>query len=231
VKLSKTEMLEAVGKIYQLASEGKSEREISDEIGLDVETVGALYRQMVDMKSDEIKNKPIEHTYVEYMLKQLRNICDLNEVIEKLKDTKQYNQAMISAIRTRADIWDKLIAKGQECSVIKKAPERQEIGVAMMVAELSNSDLRREVKTAITKMTDMIERHGETDFMKLPVPEVLHSGPKLKEDEAKKSKDGKETKKKKKKKMSKSKGKTSKVSKGRLRKLPPSPLTKGKDDE
>jgi hypothetical protein len=226
MSLTKTEMMEAVAKIWQMSAEGKAENEIADEMGLDPSIVMALRTQMLEMKADELKAQPVEHTYVEYMLRQLANVHDLTDIIGKLRDTKQYGQAMVGAIRTRADIWDRLMAKGQECSVIKKAPERKEVGVLTLIGELSNSELRREIAESLRKLTDMVTRHGETDFMKLPVPEVLHTGEAVADLETRKKKKG--DKKKKKKKMGKSaKAKTSRVSGGRVKERKPSPLKKG----
>lgn len=228
MSLTKTEMLEAVSKVWALTSMGRSEQEIADEMGLDISVVGALRVQMLEMKADELRAQPIEHTYVEYMLHQLENVHDLTDIIGKLRDTKQYNQAMIGAIRTRAEIWDKLMVKGQECSVIKKAPERKEVGIITLVGELSNSELRKEIADSLGKLTAMVARHGETDFMKLPVPTVLHTGDVVEEEEEpRKKKKGD----KKKKKMGKSKSKTSRISKGRVKERKPNPLKKGKSDD
>lgn len=227
--LSKTETLSAVGKMFILLSEGKSEHEVADELGIDLELVKALQTQMYEVKTEELKGRPVEHTFVEYMIRQMANIHDLTEIINELKSTKQYNQTTVGAIRARAEIWDKIMAKGQECSVIKKAPERKEVGVVQLVAELSNTELRKEIAASMSKLVSMVERHGETDFMKLPAPKELHVGPSVEIDESdKKKKEGK--KKKSKKKMKKgAKSKTSRVSKGRIRDLPPNPLDKKKE--
>ena len=111
-------------------------------MGLSADEFDELKVSMFDAKADEMRSRPDEHVYVEYLLNQSRNIRDLTDMIKEFKTSKQYG-SMVGAVRARAEIYDKLIAKGQEFGLITKTPERKEIVAGVLVAELSNKNFRR----------------------------------------------------------------------------------------
>jgi hypothetical protein len=177
---SKSEVLEAMATIWLRLCEGEKEKDIMDEMGLTAEEFKAFQSALYDAKADEIRSMPEEHLYVKYIQDQAVNIHDLTEMIGNFKNTKQYN-AQVGAIRVRSEIADKIIAKGQEFGLIKKTPDRKEIVAGVLVANLSNNQLKEGITAAIGQLDGLVNTYGETDFAELPKPGQLHYGPQLPE--------------------------------------------------
>ncbi len=176
--LTKADVSEAKQLIWDQLSKGVRDMEIIERLGVEAETYVSLKAQMLDDKAEELKNKPSEHVYIEYCLAQHENIHTLTEMIKDFKSTKQYN-AMVGAVRARADLQDKLIAKGQEFGVYKKTPAGRVIG-GLLVADLSSSDLKSAITKAIGNLDKMINRYGDSDIIDVPSSSVnLHYGPAL----------------------------------------------------
>lgn len=218
MKLTKKELMEVAATLFSLISDGYDDSEIMSEMGLTALELTQLKAKMFDLKSEELRTKPIEHTYVEYMLNQLHNVHDLTVMIGEYKESKQAN-AIVGAVRARAEIYDKMLAKGQDCGLIKKVAERKEIVAGVLIGDLSNEQLRKMVVKELGGLKALAGKYGDTEFMALPAPIDLHHGPSLKDEMP--------TKKKKKKKGKRVKAKTSKVSGGRVRTLPPAPIPTG----
>jgi hypothetical protein len=213
---SKTDVQEAVATIYAKLSKGHSDKRIMRSMGLDADTYKALKAAMYDVKTDEVRDTPEEHLYVKYMLDQNVNIKDLTKMINKFRKTGN-PAAMVSAVRARSEILDKIIAKGQDFGLIKKTPDRKEIVAGLVVADLTNNELREGITGAIKQLDGLVKMYGsKTEFLELDVPVGLHHGPKL--IEKKPSADGPPKK--------NAKNTKAKIFKGRRKKALPAPGTK-----
>jgi len=173
--MTKKQLLEAATTVFSKMSEGKSDREIADEMGISSEELIQVKAKMFDLKADELRRKPIEHTYVEYMLSQLGNVSDLTEMIDTFRTTKQFN-AMVGAVRARAEIYDKLMQKGQECGLIKKVADKKEIVGGIIVTDLSNDDLRKAIVGELAGLKKLADKFGDSSFLALEPPKTLHHG-------------------------------------------------------
>jgi len=217
MRLTKDQLREAIETIYAALCDDKPDKEIMAEMGLTAEDFHDLKKKMFDHKADAIRKKPNEHVYVEYLINQTGNIQALTDMIAEFKSSKQYN-AMVGAVKARAEIYDKLVAKGQEFGLIDKKPERKEIVAGVLVANLTNKQLKTEITRALDSLNGLQKRFGEGDLLALPPPESVHRGPALEKDEGEAAPIlVKPTHK-------KSKVTKSKVRKGRRRKAPPPPL-------
>ncbi len=171
------QMTEAIGTIYTSMCEGKLDNEIMASMGLEPEEYKKLRAAMMDAKADEVRNQPTEHVYVEYMIKQAKNIADLTKMIDEFTTTKQYT-ALVGAIRIRAELYDKLIAKGQEFGLIHKEPDRKEIVAGVLVADLSNKQLKTAIVGELTNLNQLMSRYGDSKILDM-APGTLHHGPRL----------------------------------------------------
>lgn len=175
--LTRVDIEEAKNSIWDSLCKGESDDEIMDLMGLDPEIYKSLKVQMLEDKAQELKRKPPEHVYVEYILAQTQNIQDLSDMIAEFKTTKQYN-ALVGAIRARSDLHDKLIAKGQEFGVFRKMPQRRELVAGVIVQDMSKDALKTAITGAISKLDTMMKRYGDGDILdQLPGP--IHHGPAL----------------------------------------------------
>lgn len=214
MRMTKAELQEAIVTIYGLLARGKTDKQIMKRMGLAAEDYDALKAAMFDAKADELRTKPTEHVYVQYLLDQAENVRDLTSMVKEFHKTKQYN-AMVGAVRVRAEIYDKLIARGQEFGLIRKTPERKEIVAGVLVAELSNDELKKAVVGELGMLDALTKRFGDGDLMALDLPAALHHGPALPAHSSQKIP---------KVKSKKAKANAGKVHKGRKRKLPPAPI-------
>ena len=209
----KNEIQEAIVTIYTKLCEGKDDREVMDEMGLEADEYEAFKAAMFDAKTDEIREMPEEHLYVRYIIEQNINIKDLTTMINQFKSTKQYN-ALVGAVRARSEILDKIIAKGQEFGIIKKTPTRKEVVAGVLVADMTNNDLRVGITKAIKQLDSLVKMYGgNKSILELPDPESFHRGPVLPEETltAELSGPPKKT----------AKNTKKKVYKGRRKKMPP----------
>jgi hypothetical protein len=172
--IPKSEMPEALVKLWEMLTSAKEDYEIADALDVDVAELGPLRTALLEDKAQEIANKPPEHLYVEYILAQTANIRVLSDMIKEFKTTRQHN-AMVGAVRVRAELYDKIIAKGQEFGVFKKAPERREILAGVMVSEMTTRDLKGAIVGAIGEMSTLMSRYGAVPMLEVKTGDLYHS--------------------------------------------------------
>ena len=180
MRLTKEQLKEAVSTIYDGLSQGLSDGEVMEEMGLTRDEYESLKEAMFDAKTQELRGRPYEHVYVEYMLAQSANIRDLTSMIDKMHSKDQY-QSLVGAIRARADILDRLIEKGQTFGIIHKKPERKEIVAGVVVSKLSDPQLKKLILGELSMLDGLRKKFGEKDFGELASPEDIHTGPVLEE--------------------------------------------------
>lgn len=212
MKFRKEEIREAVTTIYTRMLNGLSDQEIAEEMGLSLEDFTNLKQTMMEVKSTEVRNKPDEHVYVEYMIEQNKNIKDLTDMIAEFKSKKD-SKSMVAAIRARADILDKLLTKGQEFGFVHREPHRKEIVAGVAIQELSSDKLRELVMGELAEMNRMMKTFGDQNIIDISEPKELHYSKEKKKKALPPAKKDK-----------RNKAKTTSVSKGRRKILPPSPL-------
>jgi hypothetical protein len=172
--IPKSEMPEALVKLWDMLVSAKEDWEIADALDVDVAELATLRTSLLEEKATEIANKPPEHLYVEYILAQTANIRVLSEMIKEFKTTRQHN-AMVGAVRVRADLYDKIIAKGQEFGIFKKAPERRELVAGLVVSEMTTRDLKGAIVGAIGEMDKLMSRYGAVPMLEAKVGDLYHS--------------------------------------------------------
>jgi hypothetical protein len=175
--MTKAEIAETMETIWDLLLEGNTDKEIIELTGLEADAYKQLRQRLVEEKAAELTAKPAEHVYVEYVIWQSQGIVDLTKMMDQFRKTKQYN-AMVGAVRVRAELYDKLIAKGQEFGVFKKTPERREILGGFVLADLSSDKLRTMVTGALSDLDKLMKRYGEADIIDIGGGPT-HYGPRL----------------------------------------------------
>ena len=161
--------------IAEAMIDGESEATIQDQLGIDIETFQECRTLMLTERASLRERQTAGQSFAEYELHQLRNIHDLNELISNLNSKSQYN-ALVGALRLRADIQDRIINKGQEFGVLTKTPEKKLVFGGVHVGDFSDRELRKELKHSLGGLKTLVEKHGGEDLMSLPVGD-LHYGP------------------------------------------------------
>lgn len=174
MKLTKEQLKEAMMRIYGMLCSGDEEADILDEMGLTAEEYEKIKAAMFDLKAEEVRGRPIEHVYVQYLIDQTQNLKLLDDFVRENRNTKQAT-ATVGAIRARASILSEIITKGQEFGIIKKMPNRTELIGGVVLAELSNKELKKEMTGALGALNFLLEKYGERDIIDVS-PGELHRG-------------------------------------------------------
>jgi hypothetical protein len=181
MKLTKEQMKEAVMRIYGMLCVGDEEADILDEMGISAEQYENLKDKLFESKAQEFKTKPIEYTYIQYIIDQTHNLSILDEFIKSNKDGKGKSaQSIVGAIRARSEILDKIIARGQEFGIIKKVANRSEVVAGVLIAELSNTQLKKEITTSLDSLNLLLKKYGDKDIIDVS-PGSIRSGRELPE--------------------------------------------------
>jgi hypothetical protein len=178
MRLSPEELEAAAHVLFDALTSGIPDDDAMDELGVDEATYSRIKAKMFDLKAEEVRTKPTEHVYVQYMLDQAANIRDLTGMISEFKKTKQYN-AMVGAIRTRADLQDRLIKQGQDFGLIQKSPAQRQVVAGIVITEMTNVELKRAAMRELRTLSRLMESAGDVDFLDVEASEV-HRGPALK---------------------------------------------------
>jgi len=185
--LSKKDAIEMSTRVYGLLTNGQTDLEIMDELGLTTDEYQIVKNAMFDVKAEELRTKSREHTYVEYLIEQRSNISALKEMIADFRLSNQHN-ALVGAIRLRSDLLDRIVKTGQEMGFIQKEVDQTQIIMGIAVAELTNKDLKKGITAVVSEVKQLTEAYGmDQDFLDVPAGET-HRGEKL-ADESKSEKE------------------------------------------
>jgi len=177
MRMTPEELEAAANVLYDALSAGIPDDDAMEDLGVDEATYARIKSKMFDVKAEEIRTKPTEHIYVQYMLDQAANIRDLTDMISEFKATKQYN-AMVGAIRTRADLQDRLIKQGQDFGIIQSGNQQRQVVAGIVLTELTNIELKRAALRELRTLNRLMESDGDKDFLDVEGNEV-HRGPAL----------------------------------------------------
>lgn len=178
--------LQLIASIYGRLLDGESDGEIMDSMGLDVREYHKYKEMMYDLKSDEIRHRPPEHVYVDYVVQQTDNLHKLGEIVDNMLHTKEYTTVLVGAIKARSDIQDKILNKGQEFGIVKKLNDSKEVVAGLVTSELTNEDLKKAITGALNDLNRMTERYGDVDIKQLQAQSDIYYGETLEEQKKKK---------------------------------------------
>lgn len=176
MKIARKEQLERLSTFFSLLIEGVELEEISFKMGLSPSQIVELKNKLIDLKTEEVRNKPVEHVYVEYMLEQMKNMYDLTKLIKKYDGDHRSMSAVVGAIRVRSEISDKILQRGQDCGLIKKTPQQSENKHAILIAGLNSLELADKIKEQWRSLANLVSKESNENIIDLPVPENLHYG-------------------------------------------------------
>ncbi|MFW9927897.1 MAG: hypothetical protein ACFFD1_00730 [Candidatus Thorarchaeota archaeon] len=174
-KLSKKDMQSAIALVYGEMLRGEEEEDIPKNLGWDEEKYAQVKMAMLESKASELRGVPREHFYVQYVIEQRRNMKALSDLITGLDRKKQYN-AMVGAIRLRSELTDKIVDKGMQFGIIKKEPDRKEIFNGILLADVSDKDLKDMILSQNAKLSSLTKKFGDLDIMSMETGDT-HYGP------------------------------------------------------
>lgn len=93
--------------------------------------------------------------FATYREQQLQIAQELEDLAEVFRTSKQFN-ALVSSLRTRADILDRIVRTGQELGVIHKSARQVEISGKVDVTQLTVVELRAHVQAQVAEVHELL---------------------------------------------------------------------------
>lgn len=181
-KLNRKQQLK---RLLEGVYDGESDLEVKTELEISDARYEALKESALFAEVERVKDISTEQTYVEYCLAQHGCIRDLNKLILQYQRESKNPAALVSAIKARSDIVDKMIKLGQDFGIIEKKPQEQKIVAGVVVTQLSNEELRAAIAKQIASLNSMVNEFGDTKFIDVEPGELYRELPKPKMIEAK----------------------------------------------
>lgn len=176
IPFTKQQLEEKIVELFELLGKGMSEEKAREFLDSDLENFRFLKQSMYNLKKSEMMSKSPEEMYIDYIINQQHNLTDLNAMVKKFKKSNQWN-AMVGAIRARSDIFNDIIKRGQEFSVIDKRPEEKRIFAGIAVKDMSNQDLKRSISNAILGLNKLQKSFGDGNILDQSVEELYPETP------------------------------------------------------
>lgn len=132
--------------------------DIAVEMGLSWADFEKLLEKYYAAEVESLREQSTERVYIDYVQNQRQNIADLTKLLGAFDETKQHS-AMVNAVKARADILDKIIAKGQEFGFIDKKPEAK-IVAGVVVDKLSTNELRSAITGELQHLDKLMTKFG-----------------------------------------------------------------------
>jgi hypothetical protein len=155
-----------------LKEQGKSDSDIRAAFGMELEQYEKFSKECLLCEAEKLKCKNVGEVYVEYLLNQKKCIADLERMATKFDQVKHYS-ALVQAVKTRSDIYDKIIKVGQDFGLLEKKPERREVVAGVLVAKMDNDQLRSTILGELTSMEKLMEMYGDQNIIDV-LPGPLH---------------------------------------------------------
>lgn len=168
IGLSAKDLNGACTKLWDILTSGKTDEEARKAMKLGHEDYTLLKRKVFERQIEGLTERTAEETFVQYTIDQIANIRSLTEMIAEFKQSKQYN-AMVGAVKARADLNDKLLKMGQDLGVIEKQPSRHEVVGGIVVTDMSSKQLKTMIVKELVGLNDMMKNHGGADIIDMPV--------------------------------------------------------------
>lgn len=152
--------------------QGKTDFKIQEEMSLNTGDYNALKAELYEQEKADINGKSVEDVFIDFTHKMEGCIKDLDNMI--LSPTAKANHnALVGAIRAKADLINKIIDRGQEFGLIEKVPEKKQIVGGLLIGKLDNNELRKLITKQVKDMGALMDRYGEESMADAEEPKAL----------------------------------------------------------
>lgn len=165
LQLKGNDLREAFARLRMCIVEGKDDYEIAKDINLSWDEVVDLRKQFYDNESSLARNESTEHTFVKYAMAQEACIKDLEKIIEEYGENKKNSTSVVSAIRAKSEILDKILKTGQELGLVEG--KRKDTGSATIdaIKKMSDTEIKKFIYQEIQVFNNTILQFGEQDIL------------------------------------------------------------------
>lgn len=151
-------------------SAGLDDVEIATELGISLEDLEELKRRFYAHEIEIERKKSTDRHYLDYLIAQRGNISDLQKIITKFGESKQYN-ALVGAIRAKSEIIEKVLERGRDFGVIdlKSAPIRIN---GLLVTELPTNAIRATIADALHELKQLTAGDNMSSMADVELPQI-----------------------------------------------------------
>jgi len=141
-----------------MLGQGKDEEEIKAELGLNDRDWTSYRNMVVDQEKVDAGRPPIE-VFVEYQLRQLEHVEQLEKARAKAMDTG-HPQHAVSAIKVKAELLDKIIQRGQDLGIYHREGQKVTVGGAMGLVHMSPKQLVEQLDKSVVRLKALADDLG-----------------------------------------------------------------------
>jgi len=167
---NKTDQRKVKAEIRARLSNGMTDAEIMEEVGLTPAVYSTYKQQVLSDGLNEATCSSAGETWARYSLLMMGCVRDLdniilqgNEAYADRGDTKPMT-AVVGAIKAKAQILDGIIDRGQNLGVVHKEPDRS---ISVAGISVSSADPQR-IETLVNErkklLEDLMGSYGHTDY-------------------------------------------------------------------
>ena len=146
------------GEVRRLLGEGRTDDEIKLELGLADHDFFNHRSTVVEEERNKAGRQPVE-IFVEYQLRQLQHIDELEKIREKAQESGQLGHA-VSATKVKAELLDKIIQRGQDLGVYHREGQKLTVKGAMGLVHMSPRQLAEQLDTSFQRLQALSEDLG-----------------------------------------------------------------------
>lgn len=174
--MKRSRKVQLAAEIYELMLDGETDIDIQEHLEITAQEFSIARKFLLTNKGHQEADLSKEERFARYLISQEQNVGDLTDLITNLNNKSQFN-ALVGALRLRADILEKSIAMGQSLGVIDRQADRKELLVAgVSISELPDKELKQGVVEAFAGLSGLMDRYGESKKLLELVPGELHHG-------------------------------------------------------
>lgn len=175
-RMSENTLRKTAEKLGKLLEEGHNDATACHKLGLSLNDYEIVKSKMLEVQKELLAQVSSEDLYLEYIRNQRACIHDLNRVIDRTMDSSSKpSTTTVNAIRSRSEIYNKIIETGQQFGFIDKKPERKEIIQGVVVAHMDDQELKQAVLGQFKSIGEMMSKYDGSEGNILDIdPGPLH---------------------------------------------------------
>lgn len=142
--------------IKRLIGKNYSDEEIMDELEIQPHVLAEYKRQIITLERHAFQNLDSSAVYADYLFKQRQMIKELDLIQTKFRNRGQWT-ALVAAIKTKSEIYDKSIKLGQDFGFIEKKAGELKVTGEVSFSAMSEADMQKQIKQEVEAMHRMVK--------------------------------------------------------------------------
>jgi len=143
-----------VNDLKRLIGQNRTDDEIMEELGLSLNELRYYRKLMFKVGAEELRETSTEESYLDYCIRQRENLRELDKAIKNFQGSRQYN-ALVGAIKAKADILNDMVDKGQALGFLDKVPDRLQVLAGIQLKDMSSKQMRDQLEKYLLEIKGM----------------------------------------------------------------------------